>query len=162
MKLCSHIKTDGRRCGSPALRESQFCYFHHNYGKPRSLPRSKKQRGPAVELPVLEDANSVQVALMQIMGGLIEGSIDDRKAGLLLWALQIASANSKRVKFEDHNAVIRSFLYQAKLTELSPAGITHPEVELVEETLEEPTAKQPEEPSEDEMPLVPHLSPILA
>ena len=113
MKLCSHIKTDGRRCGSPALRESALCYFHHNYGQPRLLPSGKKRSGPTVELPVLEDANSVQVALMQIMGGLLEGSIDDRKAALLLWALQIASANAKRVKFEDHNAVIRGFMHQA-------------------------------------------------
>ncbi|MGE0406904.1 MAG: hypothetical protein AB7O65_11440 [Candidatus Korobacteraceae bacterium] len=133
MQLCAHIKTDGRRCGSPALRDRTLCHFHHNYGQPRQLPRGKNRRsGPTIELPVLEDANSVQVALMQIMGGLIDGNIDDRKAGLLLWALQIASANSKRVKFEDHNAVIRSFMHQSALEReirhLAPTQQTPPPV----------------------------------
>jgi hypothetical protein len=27
-KSCTHIKVTGVRCGSPALREQQFCYFH--------------------------------------------------------------------------------------------------------------------------------------
>ena len=148
MQLCSHIKTNGLRCGSPALRESQFCYFHHNYGQPRLLPAGKNRRsGPTVELPVLEDANSVQVALMQIMGGLLEGSIDDRKAALLLWALQIASANSKRVKFEDHNSVIRSFLHQQALQRELP-------------DLPAALDSAPED-SESEAP-VPHSSPVLA
>jgi hypothetical protein len=28
VKVCTHIKVTGVRCGSPALRGEQFCYFH--------------------------------------------------------------------------------------------------------------------------------------
>ena len=26
--ICRHIKLNGERCGSPALRDQAFCYFH--------------------------------------------------------------------------------------------------------------------------------------
>ena len=25
---CQHIKTNGTQCGSPALKDNQFCYYH--------------------------------------------------------------------------------------------------------------------------------------
>ena len=28
--ICRHIKTNGERCGSPALRDQTHCYFHRN------------------------------------------------------------------------------------------------------------------------------------
>jgi hypothetical protein len=28
--ICRHIKTNGARCGSPALPGQVFCYFHNN------------------------------------------------------------------------------------------------------------------------------------
>jgi hypothetical protein len=28
--ICEHIKPGGARCGSPALRDKQFCYYHLN------------------------------------------------------------------------------------------------------------------------------------
>jgi hypothetical protein len=54
----------------------------------------------AVTLPVLEDANSIQVALMQVMRLLLTAQIEHRTAGLLLYALQTASANLARTSFE--------------------------------------------------------------
>jgi hypothetical protein len=51
-------------------------------------------------LPVLEDANSIQVALMQIMRLLVSGQIEGKTAGLLLYALQTASANLRHTTFE--------------------------------------------------------------
>lgn len=27
-RKCEHIKTNGIRCGSPALRDENICYFH--------------------------------------------------------------------------------------------------------------------------------------
>jgi hypothetical protein len=51
-------------------------------------------------LPVLEDANSIQVALMQVIRFLLAAQIDHRTAALLLYALQTASANLARTNFE--------------------------------------------------------------
>ena len=28
--ICEHIKPDGRRCGSPALRGAHFCFYDNN------------------------------------------------------------------------------------------------------------------------------------
>jgi hypothetical protein len=52
------------------------------------------------ELPLLEDANSVQVALMKVIQMLGAGSLDHKTAGLMLYALQTASANLRNADFE--------------------------------------------------------------
>ncbi len=51
-------------------------------------------------MPALEDANSIQVALMRVMRLLLANAIPYKTAGLLLYALQTASANLSRVNFE--------------------------------------------------------------
>ncbi|MFZ0759631.1 MAG: hypothetical protein WAM69_06725, partial [Candidatus Sulfotelmatobacter sp.] len=48
---------------------------------------------------VLEDANSIQVSLMQIMRLIVAGQLDAKTAGLLLYVLQTASANLARTTF---------------------------------------------------------------
>jgi hypothetical protein len=104
---CQHIKVNGTQCGSPALRRNRFCYFHKRHHEERialAADRAKSagrsRRRAAIDLPVLEDANSIQVSLMQIMRLIIAGNIDSKTAGLLLYALQTASGNLQRTKFE--------------------------------------------------------------
>lgn len=99
---CQHLKVDGTQCGSPALRRNRFCFFHKRFQEERiSISRDRTRRGRAtLILPVLEDANSIQVSLMQIMRLLAAGQIDARNAGLLLYALQTASFNLRYVRFE--------------------------------------------------------------
>jgi hypothetical protein len=46
-----------------------------------------------LQLPTLEDGNSIQMALMQVMEALLRDQIDTKVAGLLLYGLQIASSN---------------------------------------------------------------------
>ena len=84
---CRHIKTNGVRCGSPSLRSQPYCYFHDRLYNP---PYEQ-------EFPFLEDANAVQVAIMQVLDGLRRGKLDARTAGVMLYGLQTASANLKRV-----------------------------------------------------------------
>jgi hypothetical protein len=99
---CQHLKVDGTQCGSPALRRNRFCFFHKRFQEERiSISRDRVRRGRAtLTLPVLEDANSIQVSLMQIMRLLAAGQIDARTAGLLLYALQTASFNLRFTRFE--------------------------------------------------------------
>ena len=59
-----------------------------------------RRRTIAIDLPVFEDANSIQVSLMQITRLLIAGDIDAKTAGLILYALQTASSNLHRTRFE--------------------------------------------------------------
>ena len=99
---CQHIKVNGTQCGSPALRRNRLCYFHKSWQQTRIvLGANRARRAPAVfDLPMLEDANSIQVALMQVMRLILSGQIDAKNAGLLLYALQTASSNLARTNFE--------------------------------------------------------------
>ena len=99
---CQHIKVNGTQCGSPALRRHRLCYFHKSWQQTRIvLGANRARRAPAVfDLPMLEDANSIQVALMQVMRLIFSGQIDAKNAGLLLYALQTASTNLARTNFE--------------------------------------------------------------
>ncbi len=99
---CEHIKVNGTQCGSPALRRNHFCYFHKRWHETRIvLNANRARRGrAALDLPVLEDANSIQVSLMQVMRLILSGQVDPKTAGLLLYALQTASSNLGRINFE--------------------------------------------------------------
>jgi hypothetical protein len=52
------------------------------------------------DLPLLEDANAVQVALMKVIQMLGSGRLDHKTAGLMLYALQTASVNLRNTDFE--------------------------------------------------------------
>src|SRR4051794_3862863 len=98
---CQHIKVNGTQCGSPALRRNKFCFFHKKWHEQRILINARHaRRARSIDLPVLEDANSIQVALMQIMRMTMAGELDAQRAGLLLYGLQTASSNLRQTNFE--------------------------------------------------------------
>jgi hypothetical protein len=99
---CQHLKINGTQCGSPALRRNQFCYFHKKWHDNRVVLNGTRARSArvALDLPVLEDANSIQVALMQVMRLLLTNQIDHKTAALLFYALQTASSNLRATSFE--------------------------------------------------------------
>jgi hypothetical protein len=91
---CQHFKVNGTQCGSPALHRQKFCYFHKQWRQKRLEINSNIQRERwKVTLPVLEDANSIQMALVEVMRLIVTQQIDHKESGLLLYALQTASAN---------------------------------------------------------------------
>jgi hypothetical protein len=93
---CQHLKINGTQCGSPALRRHRFCYFHKRFQDERiQLSADRARRGVAT----LEDANSIQIALMQVMRLLVSGQLDHKTASLLLYALQTASTNLRMTRF---------------------------------------------------------------
>ena len=71
-----------------------------------TLPRvfecdsAMKPAKSSLDLPVLEDANSIQVALMQVMHRLRCGHIEHKTASRLLQGLQPASLNLRTASFE--------------------------------------------------------------
>lgn len=107
---CQHLKVNGTQCGSPALRRNRFCFFHKRFQDERiRLSADRARRGVATfVLPVLEDANSIQIALMQVMRLLVAQQIDHKTASLLLYALQTASTNLRLTKFDPlrHDVVL--------------------------------------------------------
>ena len=97
---CQHIKMNGIQCGSPALRGRRQCFFHERAREQHNRIVKSQFKQARFVLPVLEDANAVQMALMQVMQLIAWGEIDRKVAGLLLFGLQTASANLRKVNFE--------------------------------------------------------------
>src|ERR1700675_4087512 len=100
---CTHIKTNGTQCGSPALRGRRFCFFHKNWQGQRIQLNAQPASPLSFTMPVLEDADSVQVALMQVMRLILAGQLDPKIAGLLLYALQTASLNLRHTRLEPYH-----------------------------------------------------------
>lgn len=99
---CQHVKINGTQCGSPALRSRRFCYFHNKIRREKAKIASSTA-AVRFDLPLLEDPNSVQVALMKVVQMLGSGTLDHRTAGLMLYALQTASINLRHTDFEATN-----------------------------------------------------------
>ena len=99
---CQHVKVNGTQCGSPALRRRRRCYFHDRMleGRKQFAAESCIKPRPMFSMCLLEDANSVQVALMQVLNLLGSGQMDPKTAGLMLYGLQTASGNLRHVNFE--------------------------------------------------------------
>ncbi len=97
---CTHIKVNGVRCGSPALRGEQFCYFHQRMHRGvRTPPQSRLH-----PIALIEDEESIQASLMEVINALMRNTIDLKRAELILRALHIAVRNSKRVSYSVHNS----------------------------------------------------------
>jgi hypothetical protein len=97
---CQHVKINGTQCGSPALRRRRYCFFHERIQRERAKIAADTSAQRGFDLPLLEDANSVQVALMKTIQMLGSGRLDHRTAGLILYALQTASVNLRNAEFE--------------------------------------------------------------
>jgi hypothetical protein len=110
-KSCAHVLTNGQVCNAIPMRDSKFCYWHH---KSRARQRRHERIGgpvtmeanSGVELPLLEDANAIQ----EIMQAILDRRIDSKRAGLLLYSLQLAGANIRNLKAlpSDHAEQIAS------------------------------------------------------
>src|SRR5579884_361572 len=89
---CQHVKVNGVRCGSPAMKRNALCYFHHH--------QLAKQQEDDLSIPLLEDANSVQLAISKVVRAILAGKLDPRTAGLALYGLQTAAINLPNTDFE--------------------------------------------------------------
>src|SRR5205807_2916743 len=78
---CRHVLSNGGTCGCPALREQQYCRFHG------------QAHAPEIELPLIEDPESLQVAYMSIAQQVISKKLDARQARVLLQIVESASRN---------------------------------------------------------------------
>jgi hypothetical protein len=89
-KICEHIKENGSRCGSPAMYQRDFCFYHwrlHTWKTPITEP--------AYELPSLDTEAGVQLAAIHVLRSLIAGKIEPYKAQTMLSTINVI-ANSLR------------------------------------------------------------------
>jgi hypothetical protein len=85
--LCQHPRFNNQPCGQPALKGQKFCRFHD----------SSHRSQPDYSIPMVEDALSLQFAIMQVIRALHDRVIDSKTASITLYALQIAGGNLKRL-----------------------------------------------------------------
>lgn len=115
--ICRHIKTNGQRCGSPALRDNHFCYYHdkiHNVGAEPHL-----KYGP-LQLPAPEDPASVQLSVARINDAVIHGKIDLKMATTLLYGLQVAAQYINRAQKFDEEKTVQSAELTVDGDEIAP------------------------------------------
>jgi len=104
VKICAHVRVTGTQCGSPALRDKEFCYFHQRMIRGVPTPR----RARIHPMALIETGESIQVALMETINAIVRNQIDLRRADLILKALHIAVKNCHRVSFNlDTSEMIR-------------------------------------------------------
>jgi hypothetical protein len=143
------------------MRRRRRCYFHDRMldGRKQFAAESCIKPRPMFSMCLLEDANSVQVALMQVLNLLGSGQMDPKTAGLMLYGLQTASANLRHVKFEaekptdvviDRNTVDQTCINGPQWFAQDFAG------QAQEEEAEQPAAaasagQAPAEPAADEI-----------
>jgi hypothetical protein len=74
---CRHIKPDGVRCGSPALRGKSLCYFHNRPPrKPKPLP------------PSMPDPTNIPAVLTFTMRGLMNGKLEPAAASKIIYIVR--------------------------------------------------------------------------
>jgi hypothetical protein len=123
--LCRHIKTNGRRCQSPAIKGTPLCFHHRNIHRTHRRPQSAESlmstwkedtlKGYRVadidplavaraypkqnefHFPALEDAESVQLATSMLFQAIATGQIHFLRAKLLLATLKVATLNMRAV-----------------------------------------------------------------
>ncbi|ABF41037.1 hypothetical protein Acid345_2036 [Candidatus Koribacter versatilis Ellin345] len=97
---CQHVLANGNTCRAPRLRNEPFCYFHVAARDRVRRQRLAAERRLPLQVPVLEDRMTIQLALSDVVNALLSDRIDAKKAALTLYALQTASSNLKGVAVE--------------------------------------------------------------
>jgi hypothetical protein len=157
-ETCKHIKTNGTFCESPALDHDDYCYFHRadrERHKRAVRSRLRAERQP-IQVPLLEDYDTIQVAIGDVLNELLHDRIDAKKAGLLLYGLQTAVLNIRNltldISFQEDDSVAE-YTEHERITleeevaeiERAEAASTSPDVQVAESPTdtEEPDLNAP-------------------
>lgn len=122
---CQHVRPSGRKCEAVAIRGHRFCYFHLQSRRGYSTVTAAETvangaiapapESTTITMPVLEDRTAVQMVLTEVLRALAANQIDAKRAGLLLYGLQIASSNCSQYDNIGHHAPVREL-------DLTPEG----------------------------------------
>ena len=95
---CHHVLASGALCQATPLRNRDYCRFHlQQIGRRMKAARTRaRHQAPMLNLPLLEDPYSVQVALMQLADAIAHREIDPQYARLLTTVLRLAMQNLNR------------------------------------------------------------------
>lgn len=114
---CNHILTSGKFCQSPALRDDDYCYFHRASRERHKRHLRHTRQVKPLQIAPLEDEESIQLAIGDVLNALLAQRIDHRTAGLLLYGLQTAASNARKCHFdvyESDERVVRYTEYEQR------------------------------------------------
>ena len=79
-ELCRHVKANGLRCGSPAIRGENWCFFHERLLTRHRNIRAIPSKTPKLnlQLPPLEDRESIQIALSLVTDAILTGVLAEK------------------------------------------------------------------------------------
>ena len=124
IRRCRHVKTKGTQCGSPALKGKELCYYHEQ-NRPVAAELyidGERYSDGSIMLPPFEDAHSIQTVIRHVVQLVLTRRIERKDAGLLLYALQIASGNLKTMQAE--NAKPTQVVVEPEKAGETPLGMT--------------------------------------
>ncbi len=126
--ICRHIKPSGSKCDAPAMRGVAYCYFHmelhrrlHHQQPAAAADSTPGDLDAALDLPAMEDITAVRLALTQVIQDLGAKRLDFRRAGRLLYGIQIASQLVERPKYEYNHDSVQNVTTSDDGDELGPA-----------------------------------------
>lgn len=93
-KQCRHIKTSGAQCRAYRVWKEDYCFFHLNNRTPHGAPRrTHNPEAPknGVEIPLLDDAASVQLAVTRVLTALSAGKVTPAEVNAYIYALRLAA-----------------------------------------------------------------------
>ncbi|HZD76920.1 MAG TPA: hypothetical protein VE218_07945 [Acidobacteriaceae bacterium] len=123
----AHRRPDGRFAALPAPSDSglhneaitdTIDYGPYPVGAGASASSPAVWQNASLDLPPVEDTESIQLALIDVIQALAANQIDGKRAGLLLYGLQVASANAAKL----HRSLsgVRTVTYTDEGTPLAP------------------------------------------
>ena|SRR5579862_5633914 len=126
-KECRHIKTNGLKCKSPAMRGSAYCYFHARRFQPyRRGAHSVETR---IEVPELLEGKGLAHAISQVLQALGNSRISPRRAAVLLYGLQMAAGDSaytpcgaEEISEQDLISQLSALLHKTEAKPTAPKG----------------------------------------
>ena len=155
---CRHIRPNGTKCQAAALRNNSWCYFHDNHQRERRaaahqpaatltldhghMPVPCATQFFILDLPLIEDRSSIQLSIARVLHALASNQLDTKRAGLLLYGLQIAARNLPEHELGTYGTVTDiAHTYDGTPYDATGLAATRPATRL-----ETP----PEDPDEDE------------
>ena len=76
--LCTHVKTDGTTCGSPAVKGTDLCYHHSAMKAALGKGQQQARHGQYEPIPFVfvEDRASLQINFFLLLQAFNEGRVD--------------------------------------------------------------------------------------
>ena len=163
--LCSYPRTNGTGCKGIPVHGKKLCYFHQrDFDRRRRMDANLAHRTSMLandkpgmlmtqlpdgtyfdensailfhdlQLPNLEDPCAIQSSLTMLLRAIATGQVQERRAGLMAYVLQIASGNVSRLNTPYRNTEV--------YCEADPEPITNSEIpEHCPQTASTPTSEE--------------------